>query len=856
MKAQAGDRALIVASPMSGWCDSLDDSPDQVFRDRLLGDGVSIDPTEGRVLAPFDGQVLTLPGSMHAINLRAKCGAELLIHVGIDTVHLAGQGFAAHVAQGDFVRQGESLLSFELESVLRGAGSLRSPVLLLRNEKFKVQRIDYRGPIKAGDALFEVLASAAGEGAPPPAVASKGPDTIERSITSGLPHGIHARPAAAMVAAVKDLDAAVEIRAAGKTADARSPVALMTLGLAHGHSVTVAANGPQAEEAVSRVIAVLEPIPDAAEGSARLPHESPTQEHGPAPAAGSVLPAQPATTGLAIGVAVQWRAWQAPSAGDARSPVEERSALRRALAVVNEYLSDLAESQQGTGRDIARAHIALLQDPSLIGVAETLIDAGQSGPSAWGQAVADVAQALRQLGDRRMRERAADLEDIDRRVQRALAGEAPREDTELPEDAIILAGDLLPSQLLEMDHSRIAGICTVRGGTTSHVAILAASLEIPMLVAAGENILRIADGTLLGVDADYGELQVHADHGTAAAFRLRISGARERRQKELAAAMEECRTTDGTRIRVNANIASISDALTAVERGADGCGLLRTEFVFMDRARAPGTTEQLRVYQKISDTLGDRPMVVRTLDAGGDKPIGYMEQGVEQNPALGVRGIRLSLSRPAMLESQLDAVLQVQRSGAHQIMIPMVTSVDEVRIVRQMIDRLLGLRDNAGDVKLGVMIETPSAALIVDKLIDIVDFFSIGTNDLTQYVLAMDRGESSLAGRIDALHPAVLRLISQAADAARAAGKPVAVCGGAAGDPFAAPVLLGLGVRELSMVTGAIARQKARIREWSIADCAGLAGKALLMNSAHDIRAMARKFVGRRESSAPASARA
>ena len=430
------------------------------------------------------------------------------------------------------------------------------------------------------------------------------------------------------------------------------------------------------------------------------------------------------------------------------------------------------------------------------------------------------------------------------RVQRALAGFDPEEVPELPEQSVLIAENLLPSQLLELDHNRIAGICTAAGGTTSHVAILAISLEIPMLVAAGDRVLGIEKGDELLLDAEFGELTVRPDKTGADRFEQRIRDDNCRRLAEQATATDECHTKDGVRIHFHANLASAQDAVAAVRAGAEGCGLLRTEFVFMGRAQAPDANQQLDIYQEISDTLQHRPLVVRTLDAGGDKPISYLDQLDEENPALGVRGIRLSLNNQMMLEAQLEALLRLKRPTPLQVMIPMVTSVHEVIEVREIISSLCLSSALENTIRLGIMIETPAAALIADRLASLVDFFSIGTNYLTQYTLSMDRGEPRLAARLDTLHPAVLELIRMTADAAKQAGIPVAVCGGAAGDMMIAPVLLGLGIRELSMPQSLIARQKARLRELSITDCISLADSALAMSSARDVRVMMREFYG------------
>jgi phosphocarrier protein FPr/phosphocarrier protein len=823
-----------VVAPLGGWCATLDDSPDPVFSGRVLGDGVSIDPTDNVVRAPFDAEVITVPETRHAVNLRADNGAECLIHVGIDTVGLGGEGFAAHVEAGQRVVAGQELLTFDMDLLLERAASLRTPVLLLQSDAYTVSAPRQVGPVAAGDPIFTIRA-----GAPDRAresVPAGGPVT-SRSVTVGLVHGIHARPAALLTESLRPFAARIECQVGNKSANARSAVELMALGVGHGAAVTVVATGEDGEAAIDALVPVLEPLDRAPE-----PGPAVTPESVPPPAPGAVLRGQVASTGLAIGKAVQVRPWSAADDASSGTPDEEQQRLDEARAVVHSFLTELAGSRTGASREIAEAHLALLEDPTIAEDAASRIRDGAPASVAWNEAISRLSDALGQLDDKRLRERVDDLADMNQRVQRALAGESPGDAIALPDEAIVIAHTLLPSQLLEMDRDRLAGICTAAGGTTSHVAILAASMDIPMLVAAGEAVLALEDDAELVVDADYGELHVQVGADRIAAFRQRQRYDAEQRHREQAAALDECVTNDGVHIHICANIASAADAEVAVERGADGSGLLRTEFLFMDRDTPPTREEQVAVYQQVSDALGDRLLVVRTLDAGGDKPIAYVDQAFEENPALGVRGVRLSLRDRAMFEIQLEALLQVHRSDPLRIMVPMVSCVDEVEDVRHMLADIRARRPESRNVQLGIMIETPAAALIADRLAEVVDFFSIGTNDLTQYTLAMDRGEPLLADRLDALHPAVLALIARTAKAGNYAGKPVGVCGGAAGDILAAPILVGLGIRELSMVTSMVARQKARLRGLSTSDCAELASRALAMTSAGEVRAMMREF--------------
>lgn len=846
---RSNQEGLKVHSPLKGWCASLDDNPDPVFRDRILGDGVSIDPTRGQVHAPFSGEVLTVPESLHAVNLRADNGAEFLIHIGVDTVAMAGDGFQAHVAAGDRIECGQLLLSFDMEKVLRGAASLKTPVLLL-SEGFVLSGHRDTGPVESGDVLFDVRPSIQVSETTErlPDQAGKG-KRIEQLVAVGLEHGIHARPAAIIKAAIATLEASVSCQLGNQTpADARSPVALMSQGISYGDVISVTSRGRDSQQALDAVIAHLDSLDlDESELQARRQPAIATplkKQPVAALADGAVIRAQPASPGLSMGVAFVLESWDAPTQETPGTPVEEKQRLEVALEVVRAYLQKLSSTGDAAGAEIAMAHLALLEDPMITGAARELIEHGHGASHAWHDAINQSVEMLQKVDDKRMLERIDDLKDTNLRVQRALTGLDPAQGPELSEPSILIAENLLPSQLLELDHSQVAGICTAAGGTTSHVAILAISLEIPMLVAAGDEVLTVTEGERLLLDADMGELKVRPDDAEAERFGQHMREDKQQRQAEQATAHDECRTTDGTHIHINANLASAQDALAAVQAGAEGCGLLRTEFVFMGRAQAPDVDQQLEVYQQVSDALQDRPLVVRTLDAGGDKPISYLNQQGEENPALGVRGIRLSLENRELLEVQLEALLRLQRSTALQVMIPMVTSVHEVRDVREIISSLCQSRGLTNTISLGIMIETPAAALIADRLAAIVDFFSIGTNDLTQYVLSMDRGEPRLATRLDTLHPAVLELIRMSANAANLAGIPVAVCGGAAGDMMIAPILLGLGIHELSMPQTLIARQKARLRELSMPDCISLAESALTMNSAREVRAMMRRFYG------------
>jgi phosphoenolpyruvate-protein phosphotransferase len=530
------------------------------------------------------------------------------------------------------------------------------------------------------------------------------------------------------------------------------------------------------------------------------------------------------------------------SSGDV---VAERARLATAIEDVRRQLLARAGRMDGVRRGVLDAHLALLGDPELVREAEDAIDGGHGAGVAWRDTLARAAEALARLGDPRMAERRADLLDLERQVLRAMAGSAAHTGPVLPERAIVLAGELLPSQLLSLDTSRIAGLCTAGGGATSHVAILAASLGLPMLVAAGPAVLEIADGTTLVLDADVGRLHVAPGGEELAGVERRIAELAQRSLADAEFASQPASLRDGTSVRVDANLGAVEEAVPALQAGADGCGLLRTEFLYLERDAAPTEDEQLAVYQALADALEGRPLTIRTLDAGGDKPIPFLPMPKEENPALGLRGVRTSLASPVLFDAQLRALLRVRADRGCRILLPMVTDPADVRAVRERIARLAGELGVAMPA-LGAMIETPASAMLADQIAPLVDFFSIGSNDLSQYVLAIDRLHPTLASRLDALHPAVLRTIAVATAVASARGIEVCVCGGLASDPEAVPLLLALGARELSVVPSMIGRIKSVVRTLSLADCDVLLRRAMALDGAAAVRAQVREFMSGR----------
>lgn len=831
---------LVLSAPLKGWIAPLDETPDAVFAERMLGDGLAIDPLDSTLYAPCDAVVTTVHRARHAVTLRAANGAEILMHVGLETVALNGEGFSVFVKEGQSVKAGDKLLGFDIDLLAQRARSLITPVVVTNLDAFEIVRRDQDRELSVGDFLMELAPLG---GAAAASLVTDG--EVAREVIVPLVHGVHARPAARIAEVARKFVAEVALVAVNRRASAKSPVGVMSLAIRHGDTIQVVASGLDAEAAIQAVADLID---------SGMGEGGPVAASAPAPAAVTPEPTGPAelprdgvlkgvlaAPGLAIGKAVRLAAADIVVREQGEGTAHEEAALAAALDAVRARIEKNAAKGDKARKAILGAHLAFLEDPELAAGARRLIGEGKSAGYAWRKAVGGYVEALRGLGDRRLAERVDDLVDLERQVLRALAGE-DEEGAILPPGSILIADELLPSQLMGVDPAAVAGFATARGGPTSHVAILAAAMGIPAMVALGGALLGVKDGAALILDADSGTLRVAPDAPALEAAQTALAQRQERKAAAKAAAHEACVTKDGVRIEVFANTGSLNDALAAVANGAEGSGLLRTEFLFLDRETPPDEDEQARQYQAIASALEGKPLIIRTLDVGGDKAAPYLPIPAEENPALGLRGVRVSLWRPHLLKTQLRAILRVKPLGQCKIMVPMVASLDELRAVRAVLDEAKREMGVVERIELGVMIETPAAAVTADLIAAEADFLSVGTNDLTQYVLAMDRGNPELAARIDALHPAVLRMIDQTCKGAAKHHRWVGVCGGLASDVAATPILLGLGVTELSTTASIAPEVKARVRSLSLESCRSLAAQALDQTSPEAVRALVKSF--------------
>jgi phosphocarrier protein FPr len=687
---------------------------------------------------------------------------------------------------------------------------------------------------EARSALLAKAAHLAPE-APAPAADPTGEAGSSATFTVANMHGLHARPSARLVAEVRRLDAAVTLRnltTGGDPVPAASLSRVATLGALQGHVVEVTASGRQAGLALDHVLALAARRFDETDDAAAEPEAAPAGEPRPASPGIGIGPVRRLTSP----VAVPDEAPAGPPAGEWRRLVEAIAEARRDIERLR-----TAAAQRG-GAEAARifeAHLLLLDDGELLGPVRATIDAGSAAPAAWATAVAAVAEQWAALPDPYLRARVADVRAVGEQVLRALAGESAAAPVAV--DGVLVADDLTPGQAAVLDPATVRAVVLAGGSPASHASILIRSLGIPAVCGAGSAVLDLAEGTPVVVDGTTGRVVVAPDPSTLAAYQDRAARAGEQRAREAADAARPAVTADGVLVEVAANLASAAEARTAAAAGADGAGLIRTELVFLDRDRPPTADEQEREYRAMAaafgGAFGGRPITIRTLDVGGDKPLPYLPQPAEANPYLGLRGLRLSLTRPELLTEQLAAICRVAREAPVKVMFPMVSTVDELRAARRLLDSVCpppGLR-------VGIMVEVPAAALSIDAFLPHVDFVSIGTNDLTQYTLAAERGNAAVAELADPLDPAVLRLIAEVGR--RAAGRvPVSVCGEVAADPLAVPVLLGAGVTELSVAVAAVPAVKAAVRALDLRDCVDLAKRCLEATSAAEVRRLAAEF--------------
>lgn len=558
-----------------------------------------------------------------------------------------------------------------------------------------------------------------------------------------------------------------------------------------------------------------------------------------------------AAPGLVIGQAVLWRKEQPRvKSRKVENPNREVSRLEEEVLRAKEQLTRLRESARERMGDeeaaIFDAHLAFLDDPAYVGEMKSrILDRRQNAEVICRDVTEEMSQMLASLPDEYMQARADDIRDVGHRLLLLLSGQKPFDPSLIQPGSVVIADELAPSDTAQFPPG-IAAMVTARGSKTAHAAIMARTLGIPAVLGLGEGLKRIREGETIIVDGENGSITLHPDPDTLDQSRERIRRKRELWESALKKADQKAVTSDGRRIQVFANIGSPQDVDAALKNGAEGIGLFRTEFLYLENDHWPTEEEQFQAYRQVLESFGDRPVVIRTLDIGGDKDLPYADLPKEENPFLGHRAIRYCLSHPEIFKTQLRALLRAGVHGNLWIMFPMVGNLSEIQQAKSLLEEARKELENQGlhiarNPKTGIMVEVPGAAVIADVLAKEVDFMSIGTNDLTQYTLAADRGNERVASLYDAAHPSVLRLVRQTCDAARREGILVGMCGELAGDPRMTEVLVGLGLDELSMSAGTIPEVKERIRRVQTDEARKLADEVLVQSTPEKVRYLAEK---------------
>lgn len=668
-------------------------------------------------------------------------------------------------------------------------------------------------------------------------------------------HGLHARPAARFVQTAASFDASVQVQnlTSGKgPVSAKSLNALATLGAVYGDQILVSASGPQAAQVLDALDKLVSDnfgereTPKPAIPEIRISHDEEILPEG-------VLQAVPVSEGIAIGPLFHYQPPLPPIPEyKPEKPDPEWARLQLGMESTRQSIKDRRQRLiSRVGQEEAAifdAHLLILDDPDLLDqVHERIYQEHENASAAWNSCIHAVAESYRSLEDPYLQQRAADVIDVGNQVLFALAEKSTAK-IELAQPVILFAEEITPTETAQLDMSQVLGIVTLGGGPTSHSAILARALGIPALSGVDIGLDKVANDTLVALDGFNGLLWIDPDPQAKSDLEERRESWLNQRRKLQESSLEPAILRDGRHIEVAANAGSLLDARSAIKNGAEGIGLLRTEFLYLTRQTPPSEEEQYNTLREFGQIMGDRPIIVRTLDVGGDKELPYLKLAPEANPFLGVRAIRISLRHPELFRPQLRAILRAGAEHRVRIMFPMVANREEIRQARKKMEEIHQELQSekvphGWPIETGIMVEIPAAAVLSSKLAEDIDFFSIGTNDLTQYTMAAERGNPELSNFADALHPAVLHLIQQVIELAHAHEKWAGICGELAGDPLATPILAGLGIDELSMTPTSIPRVKSLLRQLDQSSVAPLVEQVLNSDSAETVRRLSRAFI-------------
>ncbi len=835
---------LSLYMPATGIALELSQVPDPVFAEKMVGDGFAIDPLENTLYAPVSGTIKSIAKTKHAITIETENKLNVLVHFGLESVALNGDGLNVLVNEGDQVSINDALLQFDVLYVSSRIKSLITPVVISDYEGNAFENITSKKIQRHAEIcrLNDVDSESNTKEDSSDKMALQ--DTKERKVVIGNTHGLHARPAANLAKAAKGFQAVITLRKGESKANVKSLVEVMALGIEYQDEIVISAQGENADLALESLCQLLANLHDDVEESDKSSLSDKVQQDQ-GKVEGNQYFGITASKGQVIGQLC--RIDEIDFQFDENSTQSLEKEQKRLHNVLHGYAQSLKDSLNDPSldkdkRSIILAHIELLEDEKLLQIAQSAIEQNKSAEFAWQKATDEVVVLLQSSNNQMMIERVADIKDIYKQILSALSGQSLSQRS-YSQNTILFAEEFTLSDVLTLDEN-VVGLVSTKGGKTSHVAIIANNKRIPLVIQVAQKLEAHLDEEVI---LNAGELagaviEVNVTKDEKEAFLQKI-----RKQKQLLQQMQQdillpATTEDGTEIKCYMNIKSNKECQNFKALGADGIGLFRTEFIYLDREKAPSEDEQLVIYQNLVAEVGNKPIIVRTLDAGGDKAISYLQLAKEENPFLGIRGIRLTLAHPELLRTQLRALIRTESKNV-QIMFPMVSSLIEFRQAKAIYDeehKNLGANVRQ---KLGIMVEVPSVIMQAKAFAKEVDFMSVGTNDLTQYIMAMDREHNELASEIDHLHPAVLIALSYIQKIAKEEGTKLSICGMMAADEEALAILIGLGIYDLSMRGNMLAENKALIRKLNKARCEMIASEVLKLDDAKSVREHVRVFL-------------
>lgn len=881
------DKASLIYAPLTGTIVSLEQIEDPMIAARALGDGVAINPTNNVVVSPCNGVIKLVHSHKHVVIIETTEGVDILIHVGVNTKSVAEEQFEAFVKVKDTVKVGDKLLAFNKEELIaQGKSPVTVVIANYLDTSINAIKFSDKSQVEAGTSLiyavgeknlinsssfsnyFNGINSNTNNNNLSP-MNTQNERLVTQEVTIYNETGLHARPAAFLCNLVKKLPASITLTKGEDSANAKSLIEILGLGINFNDQVVITVEGENATQILSQIVEAfnnglgeeITSIPQflsdnkisSENASIDSYNEDCTPTREDLVRKINNKEASIAVKGICIypslvsGKAYIVKSEKINFAETSKLSVsEEDKRLQNALQVVHdkieEYINEAKEQNKLSQVEIFSAHLEVLSDSFLLKHANEQVQQGKTAEFAFSSAVKKTCDVLNQTQNTLLKERTADIKDIGKGVLTVLSGK-PITSLQIPEDSIVIAEDLTPSNITSFNNN-VKGVVLAKGSSTSHISIMMKNDGVPSIVSMGSEILNIPAGSRLILDSKNSCLIINPSEEQVKQTKEAMVKQSNIKSFNLTNCKEDAITTDGVKIKVLGNVGGIDQAVKTFDRGGEGIGLVRSEFLFMNTTSAPSEDEQHRTYQAICDAMHGYEVVVRTLDVGGDKPISYIKLPSEDNPIMGLRGVRNYYLNKDIFYSQIKALLRVNPTGVCKIMLPMVSGIDEVIKVKTEIaeaQKALGIKNK---VQVGIMVEVPSVALLAKQFAKHVDFFSIGTNDLAQYMLAMDRGHDILTKHLNNLNPALLKAIVYTCEGAKEVGIPVGICGAMASEPESVPILIGLGVSSLSCSAEIIPDIKALIRKISFAKCKEIAYQALTLENQDQVKELIIKEFG------------